>query len=201
MKIILIDINQKMTNAWKNEFSSFHNIEVINDSIFNVKAQAMVSPANSFGIMDGGIDGKIRDFFGKELEKNVRKIINEEYGGELPVGSAIITNVQHKQFDYLIPAPTMRVPENVENTLNAYLAMRAILLCCKMNNIKTVVIPGLCSLSGSMPYPIVARQMRVAYQKVILKTIHYSHWREERELQSYLMCRINTLPYDLENKF
>ncbi len=48
----------------------------------------------------------------------------------LKIGQAIImeTNDPDQQIKYLISAPTMRVPENVENTPNAYLAFRATLL-------------------------------------------------------------------------
>lgn len=198
MKLYLIDINLNLIKAWENEFNSYKNIKIIHGSIFEFNADAIVSPANSFGIMDGGIDGKIRDFFGMNIEQKVRNKIIHDFKGELPVGCAITTETDNKQFKYLISAPTMRVPEIVKDSLNAYLAMRAILIECNKNNILTVAIPGLCSLSGGMPYNIVARQMRVAYDRICLKSINYSHWREEKYLQDYLMCKTNTLPIDLE---
>ncbi len=199
MKIILADININMTDAWTKEFSGYKNISIVNDSIFNVKSDAIISPANSFGIMDGGIDGKLRDFFGISIETAVRTKITQEYWGELPVGSAIIVQTGNNQFPYMISAPTMRVPEEVYNSLNAYLAMRAILtLAQTIKEINTIAVPGLCALSGRMPYEIVARQMRVAYDKIIIGSIQYSHWREEKQLQSYLKCETDQLPYDLE---
>lgn len=66
------------------------------------------------------------------------------------------------------------------------------------NNFDSISIPGLGALSGRMPFNIAARQMRTAYDKLILKTITYSHWREEKELQSYMLCKSNVLPYDYE---
>lgn len=35
----------------------------------------MVSAANSFGLMDGGVDGAITMFFGDQLQKRVQKHI------------------------------------------------------------------------------------------------------------------------------
>jgi O-acetyl-ADP-ribose deacetylase (regulator of RNase III) len=178
---------------------NFRTVVIINDSIFNIPADAIVSPANSFGIMDGGLDGKIRDYFGVEIENKVRNKINSEYFGELPVGNAIITITEHRTYKYLITSPTMRVPENVMNSFNAFLSMRAILINCILNSdIRTVSIPGLCALSGSMPFIIVARQMRVAYDKIVLNKTKYFHWREEKYLQEYMMCKNNIIPEDVE---
>jgi O-acetyl-ADP-ribose deacetylase (regulator of RNase III) len=199
MIINLIDINENMISSWKNEFYDYENINIINDSIFNIPADAIVSPANSFGIMDGGLDGKIRDYFGIEIENKIRDKINSEFFGELPVGNAITTLTGNKIYKYLITSPTMRVPENVMNSFNAFLSMRAILINCMLNSdIRTVSIPGLCALSGSMPFIIVARQMRVAYDKIILNKTKFLHWREEKYLQEYMMCKNNIIPEDLE---
>jgi O-acetyl-ADP-ribose deacetylase (regulator of RNase III) len=201
MTLNLIDINSQMITAWQYEFTGCPDVRIIQGSIFETPSEAIVSPANSFGIMDGGLDGKIRDFLGMDVERNVRKIIADDYSGELPVGCAILSKTGHPQFRYLITAPTMRVPEEVSDSLNAYLSMRAILnLLKKHPHIHSVSIPGLCALSGRMPYPVVARQMRTAYDKIVTGKIQYSHWREEKYLQDYLMCRTDILPDDLERK-
>lgn len=201
MIVKLVDINTRMVIAWKNEFSNYANLEIHEGSIFEQNAQAIVSPANSFGIMDGGLDGKLRDFFGKEIENLVRDKIEKEYFGELPVGCAVTVKTGNKNFPILISAPTMRVPENIATTQNVYLSMRAILLQCLINNIESVLIPGLGALSGQMPFEIVARQMRVAYDKIIRKSVRYAHWREEKELQRYMQCELDQLPFDYEQKW
>ena len=200
MTIILVDINKAMAFAWTREFQGMKDVQIQDGNIFDVKVGALVSPANSFGIMDGGIDGKLRDFFGMEIERRVRQKIATEYYGELPVGAAITTETGHEKYKYLISAPTMRVPEDVSTSLNAYLAMRAILVECKKNHIDSVAIPGLAALSGRMDPKIVARQMRAAYDKIVLGRIIYTHWREEKLLQRYLMCETDILPDDLEDK-
>jgi|WetSurMetagenome_2_1015567.scaffolds.fasta_scaffold681861_1 O-acetyl-ADP-ribose deacetylase (regulator of RNase III) len=197
LKVILTDSNESLFHAWKSEFANINDVTIKNISIFDIEADAIISPANSFGIMDGGLDGKLRDYFGSFVEKSVIMKIKENYNGELPVGCAIITNTNNTKFPFLVSAPTMRVPEEVSNTINAYLAMKAILICLVQNNIKSAAIPGLCSLSGRMPYNIVARQMRCAYEKIILGKYDYSHWREEKALQRYLKCEVPYPPEDL----
>lgn len=53
----LRDINSTMTKAWETEFSPYANIKVSCGDIFTgaPAADSIVSPANSFGFMDGGI--------------------------------------------------------------------------------------------------------------------------------------------------
>lgn len=57
-------------------------------------------------------------------------IKGEEYFGELLVGQAVIleTNDETQKIKYLISAPTMRVPLDVSDTPNAYLAFKATLM-------------------------------------------------------------------------
>ncbi len=198
MLIRLIATNKELYSAWKKEFRNTSGIQIIHGSIFDYPSEAIVSPANSFGVMDGGLDGKLRDYFGMSIEIEVKKCIKEKYLGELPVGCALSVITGRSEFPFLISAPTMRVPENVATTINAYLAMRASLIESLRNKFKSIAVPGLCSLSGEMPLHIVARQMKVAYEKVVTKTIEYTHWREEKALQEYMHCRTDALPYDLE---
>ena len=60
----LIDRQKTLVDAWKNEFTGT-NFEISTGDIFSFKPVegpgliALVSPANSFGWMDGGIAGSI----------------------------------------------------------------------------------------------------------------------------------------------
>ena len=78
----------------------------------------MVSPANSFGFMDGGLDLAIRDALGYGVQKAVQEIIRERHHGELPVGAAEVVETGHASWPFLVVAPTMRVPERVAQTLH-----------------------------------------------------------------------------------
>ena len=102
--------NLDLFYAWKKYFNDVDGIEVIDGDILKQKADAIVSPANSFGYMDGGLDLKYSKHFGWDLESKVRNVLEHEYYGELPVGNAIVVSTQREDIKFLISAPTMRVP-------------------------------------------------------------------------------------------
>ena len=131
LKIYLADNSQLLVAAWAIAFGDSPNIIATKSDYFDIEADAMVSPANSFGYMDGGLDRAIRYELGESIEKRVQNMIVEKYHGELPIGSAEIVLTDHPKWPHLIVAPTMRVPQDVSATINAYLSFRAILLAIK----------------------------------------------------------------------
>ena len=195
MKITLAGINSDIIREWQRAFAGT-DVEVIFSDIFQLRSEAVVSPANSFGIMDGGIEGKYRDFFGMSIEDKVRERIKRDFHGELLVGQAFITDTGDERFPRLISAPTMRVPSDVSGSINAYLAFKAILFTTLENGVESMISPGLASLSGRMPYNLVARQMRAAYDFVFNGSYHYSHWRFERDFEAYLRGEFPFAPED-----
>ena len=200
-QVTLVDTDNILVRAWQYEFGAFPAVRLMAGSIFCVDANTLISPANSFGVMDGGLDGKLRDFFGSGLEKRVRERIRSQFHGELPVGLATTLETGHSQYPYLICAPTMRFPMEVPSTVNAYLAMKAILNeATAYPEQLSIAVPGLCSLSGRMPPTSVARQMRIAYERVILGLHAYTHWREERDFERYIRGESPHPPEDLETR-
>ena len=57
MKFLLRDNNPALTDAWREQLAQAPDVEVSCGDVFDVTADAIVSPANSFGFMDGGILG------------------------------------------------------------------------------------------------------------------------------------------------
>lgn len=172
MKIILSELSSKILDAWTEFFDKEENVSIIEGDITKIECDAIASPANSFGFMDGGLDYALSERFGWDLEKRLQKIIKDSAEGELLVGQAILIETGDKTIPYLISAPTMRVPTNfnIDTSINAYLAMKAILI--KANNcanIDSVAIPGLCTGVGRMQPIIAARQMFQAYKEIILE--------------------------------
>ncbi|XP_062511325.1 uncharacterized protein LOC134187224 [Corticium candelabrum] len=187
----LRDIAQPMVEAWNEEFDGYAHVKPSEGDIFRgaPSADAIVSPANSFGFMDGGIDMVYTDHFGWQLQYRLQHLLKNEFDGELPVGQAVIIPTydaanpppespdaddnEGKTIKYLISAPTMRVPETVSNTTHAYLAFRAVIRAVKWHNnshksdsadiISSVLCPGLGTAVGRMPYKRCAKQMHVAY--------------------------------------
>jgi O-acetyl-ADP-ribose deacetylase (regulator of RNase III) len=171
MKIILTAIEHKLIDAWKEFFEAEDNVSIIEDDITKIESDAVVSPANSFGFMDGGLDHALSERFGWELEKRLQKHIKELPEGELLVGQAVVLETGDKTVPFLISAPTMRIPTNfnIDTSVNAYLAMKAILIKAKSDRrISSIAIPGLCTGVGRMQPMIAARQMFQAYKEIIL---------------------------------
>jgi O-acetyl-ADP-ribose deacetylase (regulator of RNase III) len=123
--------------------------------------------------MGGGIDKAIDDFHSGEAQRAVMAAIAGQCFGELPVGSALIVQLPARRWPFIVAAPTMRIPENVAETINAYLSMRAALVAVLRHNaaggpaIRSLAIPGLCTGVGGMPYGRAVEQMRTAYASVI----------------------------------
>ncbi|KOY84856.1 Appr-1-p processing protein [bacterium 336/3] len=172
MQIILSAISSKMIEAWCEFFENEPNVLIKEGDITQIECDAVVSPANSFGFMDGGLDYALSERFGWDLEKKLQAIIKNLPEGELLVGQSLILETGDAKVPYLISAPTMRVPTNfnIDTSINAYLAMKAVLIKVKNDSkINSVAIPGLCTGVGRMQPIIAARQMYIAYKEIILE--------------------------------
>lgn len=158
-----------MVEAWRVEFAQVPDVEVSHGDIFDVSADALVSPANSFGFMDGGIDLVYSQHFGWTLQDRLRERLQSEFDGELPVGQAVLIETQDREIPFLVSAPTMRIPMDVSDTVNAYLAFRAVIRAVRAHNetggraIQSVLCPGLGTAVGKMAPLACARQMRYGY--------------------------------------
>lgn len=174
LKIFLRDIDHGIVQAWTHHFAGLDNVEIDEGDIFRRSADAVVSPANSFGFMDGGIDMAYTRRLGWELSASLQDLIHAEHDGELPVGQAVILPTHDLDFPWLVSAPTMRVPQDVSGTPNAYLAFRAALRAVREHNmssaapIRSLLCPGLGTAIGQMHPDVCARQMRDAFDAVVL---------------------------------
>jgi O-acetyl-ADP-ribose deacetylase (regulator of RNase III) len=170
----LRDIDMRVVQAWKKHFKGLGNVRIFQGDIFAGAADAIVSPANSFGYMDGGIDLVYIQRFGWELQSRLQSHLKVQHDGELPVGHAAIVETLDAEIPYLISAPTMRIPMDVSDTLNAYLSFRAAIRAVKQHNIentnqiRSVLCPGLCTAIGRMPADLAAKQMATAYRVCVL---------------------------------
>jgi len=90
MKIVMADVNEKVSEALKKSFGDIDGVTIHCGSILDVECDAVVSPANSFGFMDGGIDLEYSKYFGWDLQKKLQEIIQTKHHGELLVGMAEI---------------------------------------------------------------------------------------------------------------
>jgi O-acetyl-ADP-ribose deacetylase (regulator of RNase III) len=192
-KLYLIDSKPELCEKWRQVFSSYPEVEVFTGDYFQKSADAIVSPANSFGIMDGGLDLAIRNELGFQVETDIQEVILNKYHGELPIGTAEIINTNNNKWSFIIAAPTMRIPENVAFTLNAYIAFRAVLIAINSFNeskpnrpIKSLVCSGLGTGIGSMEPVKCATQMRAAY-KLIKEPARISSFAEIHKSHQILL--------------
>lgn len=171
MKIKFVDHNRSVLRALQVAFEGVPDIEYTFRDIKYETGDALVSPANSFGWMDGGVDAAYLQMFGYQLQVRVQSAIAEKSDGFLPVGQALTVHTMGFGLHlprFLIVAPTMEIPRPVPDTQNAYYAFRAALYeAQKRKEIQTLICPGMCSLTGHMPPEVMAKQMRKAYDEVM----------------------------------
>ncbi|TAE16092.1 MAG: Appr-1-p processing protein [Bacteroidetes bacterium] len=172
MNCVLIDKNPSMIMAWQMFFENLPNVQIVQGDLTEVvSCDAIVSPANSFGFMDGGVDYAISERLGWDLQEKLQQKIQNLPEGELLVGKALVLETGDNITPYLISAPTMRVPTdfNINTSLNAYLAMKATLIeAIAHPNINTIAVAGFCTGVGKMFPEISARQMFFAYKEIVL---------------------------------
>jgi O-acetyl-ADP-ribose deacetylase (regulator of RNase III) len=173
LRLSLGDLNAKVVAALADAFAGAEAVEVVEGNLLDLECHAIMSPANSFADMGGGIDKAIDDFHGGAAQKAVMAGIAEHFFGELPVGAALIVELPARRFPFVVAAPTMRVPGGVADTINAYLSLRAPLVAVLRHNkvqgrpIRSLAVPGLCTGVGGMHPAEAAGQMRAAYDAVV----------------------------------
>jgi O-acetyl-ADP-ribose deacetylase (regulator of RNase III) len=169
----LRDRGEELVAAWQKHFAGLPEVRPGVGDIFAVRVDAVVSPANCFGFMDGGIDRAYTQRFGRQVQDRLREVLRRDWNGELPIGLALLLQTGDVEVPYLVSAPTMRAPVSVAATLNAYLAFRAVLRVIQRHNerhpgsIQSVACPGLGTGTGELPPAVCARQMREAYDEVV----------------------------------
>lgn len=168
-----------MAKAWTAQFDGVENVEVVCSDfgrfMVGTKVDCVVSPANAYGLMDGGYDQAITDWFGERLQMEVRRYILSNFCGEQPVGSSFIINTE-KEGVKLIHTPTMRYPERIRDPLVVYTCMRTCLMCAMQNGVKSIVIPAFGALTGCLSPETVAQMMKRAYDQ-LSDPPSYISWR------------------------
>jgi len=170
VKVILVDINPKMVQAWRATFEENPEVDIIQGSMLEQPVSAWVSPTNARGSMDGGLDAIIKNFLGVQIEHRLQHEIARLYHGLLPVGYATCVPTGRDLPKYLISTPTMvGSSEDVSDTLNVALACAAAFQAVHMHNaqapgtIRSVALPGLGAQTGRVPVEICADLMWTGY--------------------------------------
>ena len=170
VKVILVDINPKMIKAWRETFEECPEVEIVQGSMLEQPVSAWVTPTNSQGRMDGGLDLVIKNNLGQFVETHLQQEIKSRYGGKLPLGHAVCQSTKRPQPGFLISTPTMVASsEDVSDTMNVALACAAAFQAVNMQNerepgsIRAVALPGLGANTGRVPVEICADLMWSGY--------------------------------------
>lgn len=170
VKVVLVDINPKMIRAFRDTFEEHPEVQIVQGSMLDQQVSAWVSPTNSFGSMDGGLDAVIRSHLGGNIQQALKAEIGKRYGGTLPVGHATCIPTGKQTPRFLVSTPTMvKSSEDISDSLNVALACAAAFQAVHMQNakepgsIQSIALPGLGANTGKVPVEICADLMWTAY--------------------------------------
>jgi O-acetyl-ADP-ribose deacetylase (regulator of RNase III) len=196
LHLILVDPKPALCRAFQVAFKDLPHVEIVNGYFERLPSfDCMVSAANSFGLMDGGVDAAITNFFGGALARRVRQRIVDEYLGEQPIGTSIIVETEHRNHPFVAHTPTMRVPMSIAQTENVYTAMWSMLLAVRQHNrshpqqIRIIACPGLGTATGQMLFEEAARQMALAYRHFLAPPKQIT-WTYANERQAQIRRRV-----------
>jgi len=159
-------------------------LEIIQGSILEVEAEAIVNAANSQGWMGGGVAGVIKRAAGPEVEREALA------HAPIPIGSAVLTSGGRTKFKGIIHAPTMEQPAMRIPAENVAKATAAALRLAEEKGFISIALPGMGTGVGGVAKDEAARRMIQAIKdfcvqklkKVILVDIDpemVAAWRKE----------------------
>lgn len=170
LRVVLSDVNAKVVQAWRSAFADTGEVEIVAGSILDQRVDAWVSPTNSAGRMDGGVDAVIKRHLGAGIQLRVQRAIRDGYAGSLPVGSAVCVPSGAANPKFLISTPTMtQSVQNVRETLNVALACAAAFQAVHLQNavapgsITSVALVGMGAATGKVPPQVCANLMWAGY--------------------------------------
>ncbi len=170
LKVVLTDINTHVVEAWRAAFADTPGIEIRKGSILDETVDAWVSPTNSRGLMNGGVDAVIKHYLGAGIQLRVQRAIRDQFTGSLPVGSAVCVSSGAVNPKFLISTPTMESSsQNVSETLNVALACAAAFQAIHRKNneapgsIESVALVGMGAQTGRVPARVCANLMWSGY--------------------------------------
>ena len=161
-------------------------IEVLLGDLTEQNVEAIVNPANSLGVMGGGVAGVIKRKGGEEIEKEAMK------KAPIPVGEAVVTTGGKLPCRYIIHSPTMRLPAMHIPIKNVTLATRAALKKAAELKVKSLAFPGMGTGVGGVDVNDAA--------KVMIKEIK-RHGKEYNHPEVVLLVAFESKLYDAFKKW
>jgi O-acetyl-ADP-ribose deacetylase (regulator of RNase III) len=121
-------------------------IHLAKSDITEMAVDAIVSPANSLGIMGGGVAAALSRKGGPLIQREAMSL------APIAVGAAVVTNAGRLWAKNIIHAPTMEEPGLKVSVESVRRATRAALLAASQRSLPVIAIPGLgTGLGGADP--------------------------------------------------
>ncbi|MCS7196855.1 MAG: ADP-ribose-binding protein [Aquificaceae bacterium] len=128
-------------------------VEVLQGNLLEIKVDAIVNPANSLGIMGGGVAGVIKRAGGKRIEREAMA------KAPIPVGGAVLTGAGSLNYRGVIHAPTMEEPAMETTEEKVRRAVRASLELADLMGFESIAMPGMGTGVGRLPKDVSAKAM------------------------------------------
>ncbi|HEX7509101.1 MAG TPA: macro domain-containing protein [Polyangia bacterium] len=121
-------------------------IHLAKSDITEMAVDAVVAPANSLGIMGGGVAAALSRKGGPTIQREAMSL------APIAVGAAVVTNAGTLWAKNIIHAPTMEEPGLKVGVESVRRAMRAALLAASQRGFDVIAVPGLgTGLGGADP--------------------------------------------------
>ncbi|WP_456483355.1 macro domain-containing protein [Methanopyrus kandleri] len=153
-------------------------VVVLRGDITELNADAIVNPANSRGVMGGGVAAAIKAKGGEEIEREAME------KAPIPVGEAVETTAGDLDAEYVIHAPTMERPAQRIGVENVRKATEAALRKAEELGVESVAFPGMGTGVGGVPYEDAAETMVEVIEKLApelesVRTVYLVGYEEE----------------------
>ena len=165
-KLTLVDVSHQVVDAWHEAFHPHSEVSILEGNIVELARDTVVSPANGYGDMGGGVDLAYRRHFGSDIQRRVQARIEEVCGSYLPVGEALLVDTGDENIPRMIVAPTMFLPEPTDAD-SVFAATRAALSLARQHNdlIAEIFCPGFGTGVGRVAPKAAADAMARAYRE------------------------------------
>jgi O-acetyl-ADP-ribose deacetylase (regulator of RNase III) len=156
----LFDTNRALCKKWRRDFDQFigeGDFVRVEHMSFNElhHHDCIVTPSNSFGIMDRGIGLDLRNYFDRaekaehlpSIQDSIQSDIRSKYGLVQPIGTCLIVETNDSEYPYLAHVPTALTSMHYTTRYSVFFATLAMLVELQANkHIETVACCGLGSL-------------------------------------------------------
>src|SRR5262245_11623006 len=112
-------------------------IHLAKSDITEMAVDAVVNPANSLGIMGGGVAGALSRRGGPSIQREAMSL------APIAIGAAVVTNAGNLWAKHVIHAPTMEEPGIKVGVENVRRATRAALLAAVHRGFDVIALPGM----------------------------------------------------------